>query len=69
MSGENKVNLHYKYKSLDEQFKELAKASEKIGVPFTNQDGSYKPFIDVLHGWAKVWEDVNDKISSSNESR
>ena len=55
LSGEDKVNLQHM--SLDEQFKIAAEMSAQIGVPFTNPDGSYKPFIDVLQGWARVWEE------------
>ena len=46
LSGEDKMNLQQM--SADEQFKRAAEMSAQIGVPFTNPDGSYKPFIDVL---------------------
>ena len=54
LSGEDKVNLQYM--SDHERLMKASELSAQIGVPFTNPDGSYKPFIDVLQGWARVWE-------------
>lgn len=62
LSDKNKVNMQYM--SLEDKFKKAVEASAQIGVPFTNPDGSYKPFIDMLQGWARVWEEcIHDKNS------
>lgn len=55
LSGEDKISLQNL--SIDEKFKIVAEMSAQIGVPFTNPDGSYKPLIDVIQGWARVWEE------------
>lgn len=55
LSGEDKVNLQHM--DADEQLKKAAEMSVQVGVPFINPDGSYRPLIDILRDWAKVWEE------------
>lgn len=55
LSGEDKVNLQHM--SADEQLKTASEMSAQIGVPFTNPDGSYRPLVDILQDWARVWEE------------
>lgn len=57
MSGEDKVNLQHM--SDHEWLMNASEMSKQIGVPFINPDGSYRPFIDILRDWAKIWEEYS----------
>ena len=65
MSGEDKVNVlegYYRRQLTGDDYvflQQLLEASLKIGVPIRDADGSYRPFLDIIRDWAKVWKEVS----------
>lgn len=46
------------HKKFEEKFEELIEVSEQIGVPFKDSDGNYRPLIDIMKDWARIfWEE------------
>ena len=65
LSGEDKVNVlegYYRRQLTDDDYiflYKLSNASSKIGVPIRDADGSYRPFLDIIRDWAKVWKECS----------
>ena len=44
------------------EFEEIIELLEQIGAPFKDSDGNYRPLIDIMKDWAKIWEEIcNDQ--------
>ncbi len=43
--------------SIEDKLKLAMKMSEKIGVLFKDSNGNYRPYIDILQDFAKIWEE------------
>ena len=62
---ENKVNViegYYRRQLTYDDYiflYKLLNASSKIGVPIRDADGSYRPFLDIIRDWAKVWKECS----------
>jgi TRAP-type C4-dicarboxylate transport system substrate-binding protein len=45
----------------ESDFNKCKETCEKYGVSFTNDDGTYKSFYEVVHDLAKIWKQLDEK--------